>query len=705
MIGQTISHYRILEKLGEGGMGVVYKALDTKLNRHVALKFLPPTVANDADETARFLHEARAISSLNHPQIATIHTVEEVGENNFIVLEYIEGGTLRQKIKQQQLPLRQALEYAIQIAKGLAHAHMRGIVHRDVKTDNVMITADGQIKVTDFGLAKLKGVTRITRTGSTVGTAAYLSPEQARGEEVDHRTDIFSFGVVLYELLTGEVPFRAEHEAALIYLILSEQPRVPSALDRRTPPRMDSVVMKMLEKDRSQRYQNMEEVLKNLEEVRAEIETSERAEKSKAIAVLPFNNISPDKESDYFSDGLTEELIANLSRLKDIRVVSRITSMQYKDTKKDIKTIGKELGVRYLLEGSVRKFEQNLRITAQLTDVDSDAQLWAETYKGKLADVFDIQEQVARQIVDALMLRLTPTEKLVLTKRSTLNPEAFDCYLRARESLYRLTKKDVLLAIGLFQKATELDPRYASAYAGLGEAYASFYHHFDKKETWLDKAIESGLKALMYDATLSEAYTALGLAYFNKNMLDEALTASEKALELDPNNFNGHWVLGRIYRLRDRDREAVELFKKVIALNPYFYTAYGDLCDTYERLGDKEKHTETTQSALQIYPRYLSQHPDDSRGHMFYALALTHAERFEEAKIEAAKALELSPDDPLMMYNAACFYARLGDKRLALETLKNAVTSGFEHYEWIKRDPDVESLRTESAYIELMKGK
>ncbi|HEY4643921.1 MAG TPA: serine/threonine-protein kinase, partial [Bacteroidota bacterium] len=264
MIGQTVAHYKILEKLGEGGMGVVYKALDTKLNRHVALKFLPPTVANDADETARFLHEARAISSLNHPQIATIHTVEEVGENNFIVLEYIEGGTLRQKIKQQQLPLRQALEYAIQIAKGLAHAHMRGIVHRDVKTDNVMITADGQIKVTDFGLAKLKGVTRITRTGSTVGTAAYLSPEQARGEEVDHRTDIFSFGVVLYELLTGEVPFRAEHEAALIYLILSEQPRVPSALDRRTPPRMDSVVMKMLEKDRSQRYQNMEEVLKNL---------------------------------------------------------------------------------------------------------------------------------------------------------------------------------------------------------------------------------------------------------------------------------------------------------------------------------------------------------------------------------------------------------------------------------------------------------
>jgi len=370
--------------------------------------------------------------------------------------------------------------------------------------------------------------------------------------------------------------------------------------------------------------------------------------------------------------------------------VSRTTSMQYKGTKKDIKTIGRELGARYIMEGSVRKFQDNLRITAQLIDVETNAQLWAETYKGKLADVFDIQEQVSRQIVDALMVKLTPTEKVALTKRSTLDAEAFDCNLRARDFLYRRTKKSLEFALQLFQKAIDLDPRYAAAYAGLGEAYATVYQHFERKEIWLEKALESSLKALMYDSTLSEAYAALGLTYFNKGSFDEALAATEKAIELDPNNFTGYWILGRIYHTTDRDREAVDLFKKVVALNPDFYSAYGDLLVVYERLGETEKYTETLMDSLQFYPRYLSQHPDDARAHIYFAIDLTRAGKTEEAKVEAAKGLELSPGDPLMMYNAACFYARLGEKRLAVETLKNAVSTGFEHYEWIKRDPDLE---------------
>jgi tetratricopeptide (TPR) repeat protein len=262
--------------------------------------------------------------------------------------------------------------------------------------------------------------------------------------------------------------------------------------------------------------------------------------------------------------------------------------MQYKGTKKDIKTIGRELGARYIMEGSVRKFQDNLRITAQLIDVESDAQLWAETYKGKLADVFDIQEQVSKQIVDALMVKLTPTEKVVLTKRPTLNADAFDCNLRARDFLYRRTKKSVQFAIQLFQKAIELDPRYAGAYAGLGEAYANLYQNFERKEIWLDKAIESSLKALMYDSTLSEAYAALGLAYFHRKSLDEALTACQKAIDLDPNNYIAYWILGRIYHTTDRDSEAVDLFKKVLTLNPEFHSAYSDLHLAYECLGKKK---------------------------------------------------------------------------------------------------------------------
>ncbi|HSR19132.1 MAG TPA: tetratricopeptide repeat protein, partial [Ignavibacteriaceae bacterium] len=420
---------------------------------------------------------------------------------------------------------------------------------------------------------------------------------------------------------------------------------------------------------------------------------------------LPFGNISPDSESDYFADGLTEELIANLSRLKDIRVVPRTTSMRYKGTDKDIKTIGRELGARYILAGSVRKFQENLRITVELIDVDSDAQLWAETYKGKLADVFDIQEQVSKQIVDMLMVKLTPTEKIVLTKRSTINAEAFDCYLKARNFLYQRSKKSMHAALQLFQKAIELDPRYAEAYAGLGETYSALYLDQERNETWLDKAIESSLKALMYDPSLSEAFSALGHSYFNKKLYDDAITASQKAIELDPSNFSGYWLLGRIYHNRDRDHEALELFQKVIKLNPDFYSVYGDLQIVYARLGEHEKYNEVVQTSLKVYERYLVQHPDDARGHMYFAVDLAQVGRKDEAKLQAAKALELSPDDPLMLYNATCFYSQMGEKKLAVESLKNAFTVGYANYEWLKRDTDIDPIRNEPEFLELMKGK
>ncbi|HEY4711539.1 MAG TPA: protein kinase [Dehalococcoidia bacterium] len=705
MIGKTFSQYKILEKIGEGGMGVVFKAHDLKLNRLVALKFLPSHFAANSTEGQRFLQEAKAASALNHPNICVIHDIQYQEERQFIVMEFVDGVTLGQKIRGGPLKVNDSLTYAIQIAQALHEAHKNGIVHRDIKSHNIMINSKNQVKVLDFGLAKLNETNRLTLTSSTVGTAAYMSPEQVESKPMDQRTDIWSLGIVFYEMLTGELPFKAEHQSALFYLILNEHPPAPSALDRRIPHQIDSVVFKMLEKDCTQRYQTTKELLENLQEVKSEFDIAERTVKTKAIAVLPFDNISPDKESDYFSDGLTEELIASFSRLKDVRVVSRTTSMQYKGTKKDVKTIGRELGVRYIMEGSVRKFQDNLRITAQLIDVESDAQLWAETYKGQLADVFDMQEQVSKQIVDALMVKLTPTEKVVLTKRATLNAEAFDCNLRARNFLYHRTKKSVHAAVQLFQKAIELDPRYAAAYAGLGEACATLYQSFERKEPWLDRAIESSLKALMYDSSLSEAYAALALSYFNKKSLNEALTASQKAIELDPNNFTGYWILGRIYHSTDRDREAVEMFKKVVALNPEFYSAYGDLQMTYERLGEMDKYKETIQAALQVYPHYLLLHPDDARAHMYCAITLFQAGKPEDAKTTAAKAIELNPDDPLMLYNAACFYARLGEKRLAVESLKNSVAAGHEDYEWFKRDPDLDNIRNEPEYIELMKGK
>jgi len=510
---------------------------------------------------------------------------------------------------------------------------------------------------------------------------------------------------LFYEILTGELPFKAEHEAALLYLIVNEEPPAPSELNRKIPNQLDTFVKKMLEKDRDKRFQSINELLNHLNLVKEDIVTSATVTARKSIAVLPFDNIGSDKDNEYFGDGLTEELIVNLSRLNEIEVVSRTTSMQYKGAKKDVKTIGRELGVRYILEGSVRKFQDNLRITVQLIDVESDRQLWAESYKGKLEDIFDIQEQVSKQIVDALMLKLSPKEKVVLTKRSTLNADAFDCYLRARNYLYRRTKNNLEFAIQLFQKAIEFDPRYASAYAGLGEAYATLHHDYDSKEVWLDKAIESSFKALMYDPSLSEAYAALGLSYFSKKLIDEAVTSTKKAIELDPANFVAYWILGRIYHTTDRDSEAIDLYKKAVELNPDFHTAYGDLRMIYERLGEKEKYQEILNKLLELFPKYLSKHPDDARSHIYYATDLAQVRRNEEAKVEAAKALELSPGDPLMLYNAACCYARMGESFLAVEALKNSMAAGLEDYEWIKRDPDFEGIRNDPGYIELMKGK
>jgi len=705
MIGETILHYKILEKLGEGGMGVVYKAHDTKLKRDVAIKFLPNRVSSSKEDKERFMVEARAAAALNHSNIATIYSIEEKDDQTFIVMELIDGVELKDKINNGLMKVDDAIDVIIQIAEGLGKAHEKGVIHRDIKSSNIMITKDGKVKIMDFGLAKLTDNSVITVKGTTLGTAAYMSPEQAQGKSSTYLSDIWSLGVVAYEILTGELPFRAEHAAAWTYVILNDEPTLPSTIDKRIPQQFDSVILKMLEKEPERRYQNVQELIEKLNELKEEQKGITKEKKTKVIAVLPFENISQDEESNYFGDGLAEELIVNLSRLNDVKVVSRTTTMQYKKTKKDIKTIGKELNARYIMEGSVRKFQDNLRISAQLIDVLSDTQLWAETFKGKLADVFDIQEQVSKQIVDALMVKLTPTEKVELTKRPTLNAEAFDYNLRARNFLYKQSKNNVQFAIQFFEKAVKLDSRYAEAYAGMAEAYALKYAYFERKDIWLDKAIELSLKAIMYDSTLAEAYAALGLSYFFKGTFDEALIAAKKAIELDSNNFFGYWILGRIYFATDRDNEAIEPFKKVIEINPDFYTVYSDLRMIYERLGDKENNDELVRTSLEFYTQYLEKNPDDGRARIFHAQMLILADKIEEAKKETTIALELSPNDNVMLYNAVCVYSRINEKKLAVQTLRNITESGFEHYDWIKRDPDLDNIRNEPEYIELMKDK
>jgi serine/threonine protein kinase/Tfp pilus assembly protein PilF len=705
MMDKTLAHYKIIAEVGAGAMGTVYKAEDTKLARTVALKFLAPkTIRSGADRT-RFVNEARAAAALSHPNICTVYEIGEADGRTFIAMEFVDGLSLDKRTASGPLEISEAVDIAAQVAEGLHEAHKKGVIHRDIKPGNIMISDKGRAKIMDFGVAKLASAGTTTKPGTTVGTVAYMSPEQTRGEVLDHRTDIWSLGVVLYEMITGQRPFTGHYDQAIIYSIQNADPTSPMELNAAVSLELTQLVFNMLVKDRGLRIQNAKVFLRALKDVMAQLENGGNPYEGKTIAVLPFKNISPERESDYFSDGLTEELLINLSRLRDMRVISRTSSMRYKNSAKDIRTIGRELGARYIIEGSVRRYEDHLRISPQLIDVASDRQLWAETYKGRLEDVFDIQEQVSRQIVDALSLQLTPTERVGLSKRATLDARAFDICLKARNFLYQRTLKKLHIAIELFQKAIEIDPRYASAYAGLGETYATLYQDFDRNEALLEKSIESCLKALMYDSTLSEAYAALGLSYFHRKALVEALDASRRAIELNPNSFVAYWILGRIYHCTDRDTEAVACYKRSIALNPNFYTARKDLSMSYESLGDTRNYKEVLDTLLEFYPGYLLEHPEDARARLYFAVNLAEANRSEEAKREATEALALNPSDPLMQYNAACFYSRLGDKSLAVKSLTDAVGAGFGYYDWIKTDPDLDGIRQEPGYIKLMEGK
>jgi TolB-like protein/tetratricopeptide (TPR) repeat protein len=424
-----------------------------------------------------------------------------------------------------------------------------------------------------------------------------------------------------------------------------------------------------------------------------------------ALAVLPFDNISPDQETDYFSDGLTEELIARLSLVSEIELVSRWASMQFKGRKQDIRAIGNELGARYIVGGSVRRFHESVRITVQLVDVATNRQLWGNTYKGKLDDIFDIQEQVAQQIVEALRLKLSFSEKVSLTKRQTVNAQAYDLYLRGQDYLYRLTKRSVEYAIQLFEKAIELDPRYAAAYAGCSSAYGQMYQWFSREERYRDKAQELSFKALMYDSNLPEAYAAMGLSYFIWGKFDEASASSRKAIELDPDDFIAYWTLGRIHFSNGELEESLDLFRRVIDIKPGFYAAYADLAQTCEGLGRKAEADVASEQLLALLPNYLLQNPDDSRARMYYAITLAERGRKDEATREGAAALELSPGDPMMLYNCACLYARLGETERAVDTLRQAMSGGYENFGWMKHDPDLDSLREDPGFIELMQGR
>jgi serine/threonine protein kinase/Flp pilus assembly protein TadD len=596
MVGKVFSHYRILEKLGEGGMGVVYKAEDTRLRRTVALKFLPPALTTDPDAKERFTHEAEAASALDHPNICNIHEIGETVDGQlFIAMACYDGESLKKKIERGPIPVDQAVGIAIQVARGLEKTHASGIVHRDIKPANIMVTNDGVAKIVDFGVAKLSSRTMLTKSGSTLGTVAYLSPEQARGDSVDQRADLWSLGVTLYEMLSGRRPFTSDYEQAIIYAILNENPPSLKEILSGIPDDLEQIIVRLLQKEPDKRFQSMHELVASLQRTTtAAIEANLR---EKSIVVLPFENMSADRDQEYFSDGLTEEVISDLSAVRALRVVSRRSAMTFKGMKQTVPEIARKLNVGYVLEGSVRRSGNSLRITAQLIDASQDAHLWSERYSGTLDDVFSIQEKVSRAIVDALQLKLGGDERSQIAKRYTSNQEAYNLYFLGRYHIHKAHLEDDRVAIEYFRRAAILDDRFALAHAGIAESYVQMAGDACIWSEVRDSALAAANRAVQLDNQLAPAHGMLGFVHFFCYNLDTAEQEFRRALALDPSYSEGYHYFGHVLIYERRFEEGIAMMRRAVELEPlsalhqncladsYFYCRrYEDALQAYERV-------------------------------------------------------------------------------------------------------------------------